>query len=81
MVLYGAAWKFISSMIAGTILATSGVVLRFVARWIGGIKTTVDDYLLLVALVSDSFLMHSNLTPADTLEDIVLESDSGRDIV
>lgn len=42
---------FISSIV-GIVIANTGVALRLTARWVGGIRITVDDYLMLVALVS-----------------------------
>lgn len=52
MLLYGHAYKTIVSIIIGLILSNIGVALRFIARWVGGFKVTLDDYLMLSALVS-----------------------------
>lgn len=52
MLLHGHAHRTILSIIIGLVLANTGVALRFIARWVGGLKVTIDDYLMLSALVS-----------------------------
>lgn len=46
------AYNTIVSTIVGVSLATTGVALRLAARWLGAIKLKLDDYLMLLALVS-----------------------------
>lgn len=43
-----------SGIIVGLILCNTGVALRFLARRVGRLKVTIDDYLMLLALVIQS---------------------------
>lgn len=52
MTLHGHADRLISSIIAGLVLSNTGVALRFLARLVGRLKITIDDYIMLLAMVS-----------------------------
>lgn len=52
MSLHGYASRTIASVVIGLILSHTGLALRFIARWEGKLKPTVDDYLILLAMVS-----------------------------
>ena len=56
MILYGEAWRTLVSVLVGLVLVNVGVVLRFIARWVGRLRVTIDDYLMLLAFVSSSTL-------------------------
>lgn len=78
MVLYGEAYKTIVSLVVGLFLANVGVVLRFLARWVGGIKVTVDDYLMLLALVSPCCFSCTQCKSTDPRQDSLLDDGDNR---
>lgn len=57
-------YKSITGTVFGVVIANLAVLMRLTARYVGGIRHTIDDYLMLVALVSSSM-------PAVDLTDIL----------